>query len=175
MEVKDGYRVKLGDLVSIQNGDKIFDRKVVRVGEDTFQIKLNAYVSFTFDRTYKSPLRPLRDINNKLKFMIKEEGSHELKVVKCSIRVMAGEMIEGKMHRKYKYYEGYSHNQIMKDNNLKKVPPFNQGFLLSNGKWASREYAAKIAYQAGQITKGCKQLYSELIPEFLNKTINEQT
>ena len=44
-----------------------------------------------------------------------------------------------------------------------------------NGDWASREYAAKIAYQAGQITKGCKQLYSKLIPEFLNKTINEQT
>lgn len=75
------------------------------------------------------------------------------------------------MHRKYKYYEGYSHHQIAKDNGLKNVPPFNQGFLLSNGEWATREYAAKIAYQAGQIDKERKLLYSEDISEFIEKTL----
>ena len=170
MEVKDGYKVKLGDVVIIKNGDKEFDRKVIRVSEETFSIKLNAFAGFSFPRLYKSPLTAING-NSKLLFRIEELQRKELKVVKCSIRVMAGEMIDGKMHRKYKYYEGYSHHKIAKDNGLKNVPPFNQGFLLSNGEWATREYAAKIAYQAGQIDKERKLLYSEDISEFIEKTL----
>lgn len=174
MEVEEGYVVKLGDIVTIQNRDTLFERKVIRVGDKTFSIKLNAYVSFTFDRVYKRPLKPLNDSNQKLKFSILKDRNVELKVVKCSIRVMNGIVINGHLHRRYKYYEGYSHHQITKENNLKNVPPFDQGFLLSNGEWVKRDYAAKIAYQAKQIDKPCRQLYSEMIPEFLNKTIIDE-
>ena len=56
-----------------------------------------------------------------------------------------------------KVYEGYRHGNIMQsfweDNPHTKVEFEDQGFVTSEGKFVDRVTAAKIAFEAGQLTE----------------------
>ena len=80
----------------------------------------------------------------------------KVKVVEPAIKTKSGKVI--------KDTAAYSHKEIEKKAGVKKD---KRGFLLSNGEFANREKAAKIAKAAGEVKKPGKQLHSHELRESL--------
>ena len=80
----------------------------------------------------------------------------KLKVVKLAIKTKSGRVI--------KDTAAYSHEEIEKKAGVKKD---KRCFLLSNGKFADREKAAKVAKAAGEVKKPGKKLHSHELRESL--------
>ena len=74
-----------------------------------------------------------------------------LKVVKPAIKTD-----DGKIHTAPSWH--HSHESIKVNGN---VPDGKKGFVLSDGTFVSRKKAAKVAYQAKQITKQVEKLHTE--------------
>ena len=82
----------------------------------------------------------------------------KLKVVEPAVKEKSGKII--------KDTPAYSHSEIEKKAGRKKNED-KRGFLLSNGKFADREKAAKIAKKAGEVKKPGKKLHSHELREGL--------
>ena len=80
----------------------------------------------------------------------------KVKVVEPAIKTKSGKVI--------KDTAAYSHKEIEKKAGVKKD---KRGFLLSNGEFANREKAAKIAKAAGEVKKPGKKLHSHELRESL--------
>jgi len=78
----------------------------------------------------------------------------KIKVVEPAIKTKSGKVI--------KDTPAYSHEEIEKKAGVKKD---KRGFLLSNGKFADREKAAKVAKAAGEVKKPGKKLHSHELRE----------
>ena len=76
-------------------------------------------------------------------------ATNKIKVVEPAIKTKAGKVI--------KETPASSHAEIEEKAKVKKD---KRGFLLSNGEFASREKAAKIAKAAGEVKKPGKKLHS---------------
>ena len=84
--------------------------------------------------------------------------SKKVKVVEPAIKTKSGKVI--------KDTAAYSHTEIEKKAGRKKHQD-KRGFLLSNGEFANREKAAKIAKAAGEVKKPGKKLHSHELRESL--------
>lgn len=73
----------------------------------------------------------------------------KIKVVEPAVKTKSGKVI--------KETPAYSHAEIEKKAKVKKD---KRGFLLSNGEFANREKAAKIAKAAGEVKNPGKKLHS---------------
>jgi hypothetical protein len=73
----------------------------------------------------------------------------KLKVVEPAIKTKSGKVI--------KDTPAYSHDEIEDKAGVKKD---KRGFLLSNGKFAGRKEAARVAKAAGEVKKPGKKLHS---------------
>jgi hypothetical protein len=73
----------------------------------------------------------------------------KLKVVEPAVKTKSGKVI--------KDTPAYSHEEIEKKAGVKKD---KRGFLLSNGEFADRKEAAKVAKAAGEVKKPGKKLHS---------------
>jgi len=73
----------------------------------------------------------------------------KIKVVEPAIKTKTGKVI--------KDTAAYSHEEIEKKAGVKKD---KRGFLLSNGEFADREKAAKVAKAAGEVKNPGKKLHS---------------
>ena len=80
----------------------------------------------------------------------------KLKVVKPAVKEKSGKVVSDT--------PAYSHEEIEKKAGVKKD---KRGFLLSNGKFADREKAAKVAKAAGEVKKPGKKLHSHELRESL--------
>ena len=80
----------------------------------------------------------------------------KLKVVKPAVKEKSGKVVSDT--------PSYSHEEIEKKAGVKKD---KRGFLLSNGKFADREKAAKVAKAAGEVKKPGKKLHSHELRESL--------
>ena len=83
-------------------------------------------------------------------------ATKKIKVVEPAIKTKGGKVI--------KDTPAYSHEEIEKKSGVKKD---KRGFLLSNGEFANREKAAKIAKKAGEVKKPGKKLHSHELREGL--------
>ena len=75
----------------------------------------------------------------------------KLKVVKPAVKEKSGKIL--------KDTPAFSHTEIEKKAGRKKSED-KRGFLLSNGKFADREKAAKVAKAAGEVKDPGKKLHS---------------
>ena len=75
----------------------------------------------------------------------------KLKVVEPAVKEKSGKVLKGKLSE--------SHAQVEKRAGRSKNQD-KRGFLLSTGKFADREEAAKIAKAAGEVKKPGKKLHS---------------
>jgi len=82
----------------------------------------------------------------------------KIKVVEPAVKEKSGKII--------KDTPAYSHTEIEKKAGRKKHQD-KRGFLLSNGEFANREKAAKIAKAAGEVKKPGKKLHSHELRESL--------
>jgi hypothetical protein len=79
------------------------------------------------------------------------EMTKKLKVVEPAVKEKSGKIL--------KDTPAYSHEEIEKKAGRKKNAD-KRGFLLSNGKFADREEAAKVAKKAGEVKDAGKKLHS---------------
>lgn len=87
------------------------------------------------------------------------------KVIEPAVKEKSGKVIKGKPSE--------SHAQIEKKADRKKNED-KRGFLLSNGKFAGRKEAAKVAKEAGEVKGAGKKLHShELRANLKIKKANE--
>ena len=82
----------------------------------------------------------------------------KIKVVKPAVKEKSGKIISDT--------DAYSHTEIEKKAGRPKNAD-KRGFLLSNGKFADREKAAKVAKAAGEVKKPGKKLHSHELREGL--------
>jgi hypothetical protein len=82
----------------------------------------------------------------------------KLKVVKPAIKEKSGKVIEDSI--------AYSHAEIEKKAGRPKNAD-KRGFLLSNGQFADRKEAAKVAKAAGEVKNAGKKLHSHELREAL--------
>ena len=82
----------------------------------------------------------------------------KLKVVKPAVKEKSGKVVSDT--------PSYSHEEIEKKAGRSKNED-KRGFLLSNGKFADREKAAKVAKAAGEVKKPGKKLHSHELREGL--------
>ena len=85
-------------------------------------------------------------------------ATKKIKVVEPAVQEKSGKVISDS--------KGYSHTEIEKKAGRKKHQD-KRGFLLSNGEFANREKAAKIAKAAGEVKKPGKKLQSHELRESL--------
>jgi hypothetical protein len=83
-------------------------------------------------------------------------ATKKIKVVEPAVKEKSGKII--------KDTPAFSHEEIEKKAGVKKD---KRGFLLSNGEFANREKAAKIAKAAGEVKKPGKKLHSHELREGL--------
>lgn len=82
----------------------------------------------------------------------------KLKVVKPAVKEKSGKVISDS--------KAYSHTEIEKKAGRKKNED-KRGFLLSNGEFANRKEAAKVAKAAGEVKDPGKKLHSHELREGL--------
>jgi phage protein D len=82
----------------------------------------------------------------------------KLKVVKPAVKEKSGKVISDTV--------AYSHSEIEKKAGRKKNQD-KRGFLLSNGEFANRKEAAKVAKAAGEVKHPGKKLHSHELREGL--------
>jgi len=85
-------------------------------------------------------------------------ATKKIKVVEPAVKEKSGKIL--------KDTPAYSHEEIEKKAGRPKNAD-KRGFLLSNGKFADRKEAAKIAKKAGEVKKPGKKLHSHELREGL--------